>query len=354
MFSLDPHYLKDQYFDISFAGLLQQLGRYKGRQDLFKKQTPQTLETLRYSAMIQSTESSNRIEGVVVTPQRIKALFKNAKPGNRSEAEVLGYKAVLSRIHQKPLRLRLTPESILDFHKEMFRLTDEPVGHFKRRDNTIEERLPDGSWKTRFVPVSARQTPAFVKETCRRYHDLAEDGQIPDVVRVAALVLDFLCIHPFRDGNGRLSRLLTTLLLYQNDYDVGRYVALEKIVEDRKEQYYDVLQRSSKNWHLGKHDIRPWTEFFIVTLVEAYKQFETQLGKLQRRRGNKTVLVEQSVRELPLQFTLADVEAACPHVSHDMIRVVLNGMRKEKKVRCLGTGRAARWERKNRQGWDKI
>lgn len=205
------------------GGLLQTLSEFKGRQELFRRQTPQVLESLPQVAIIESTESSNRIEGVTVAPERFKELMLGpAKPKDRSEAEILGYRSILSQIHTTPDGFSINEETIRGFHRRIYAQTDVPAGHWKRRDNTIEERLPDGRWITRFVPISARQTPTYMKELCIRFDRLRDEGQISTLLLVPALILDFLCIHPFTDGNGRVSRLLTVLLPHQADYEVGR------------------------------------------------------------------------------------------------------------------------------------
>ncbi|MFQ5906732.1 MAG: Fic family protein, partial [bacterium] len=202
------------------GGLLQTLSEFKGRQELFRRQTPQVLESLPQVAIIESTESSNRIEGVTVAPERFKELMlRPAKPKDRSEAEILGYRSILSQIHTTPDGFSINEETIRGFHRRIYAQTDVPAGHWKRRDNTIEERLPDGRWITRFVPISARQTPTYMKELCIRFDRLRDEGQISTLLLVPALILDFLCIHPFTDGNGRVSRLLTVLLLHQADYE---------------------------------------------------------------------------------------------------------------------------------------
>ena len=346
MKSLDPLFLEQQAIPIEMGGLLQALGEFKGRQDLFRHQTPQVLESLRQVAIIESTESSNRIEGVTVAPDRFKELMLHpAKPKDRSEAEILGYRNVLSRIHTTPESFHIDEETIRMFHREIYAQTDVPAGQWKRRDNTIEERLPDGRWITRFVPVSAREAPFYMKELCTQFNRLWDERRISPLLLIPAFVLDFLCIHPFADGNGRVSRLLTMLLLHQADYGVGRYISLERLIEQSKETYYESLQRSSAGWHEGHQHLKPWWEYSLGVLIGAYREFEERVGTIIRARGVKTALIEQAIERLPSMFGIADLERLCPSVSRDMIRVVLNRLRNEGKLRCKGTGRKALWEK---------
>lgn len=203
MKSLDRNFLEQQAIPLEFAGTLRVLGEYRGKQELFTRQTPQVLNTLKQVAIIQSTESSNRIEGVIVEEKRLKALLeKKTTPKDRPEAEVVGYRDVLARIHTSFERFSITPETILRIHGDMLRSTDLPAGVWKKRDNTIEERLPNGHWITRFIPVSAGETPYYMKELCTRFTRLWEERRIDSLLLIHAFILDFLCIHPFTDVMG--------------------------------------------------------------------------------------------------------------------------------------------------------
>ncbi|MDP2863321.1 MAG: Fic family protein [Desulfobacterales bacterium] len=346
MKSLDRAFLEQQSIPLEFAGTLRLLGEYRGKQELFTRQTPQILKTLKEVAIVQSTESSNRIEGVIVDEKRLKPLLeKKTTPKNRSEAEVVGYRDVLAQIHTSYARFSITPETILKIHGDMLRLTDLPAGIWKNRDNTIEERLPDGRWITRFIPVSASETPYFLKELCDRFNRLWEERRIDRLLLIHAFVFDFLCIHPFTDGNGRVSRLLTVLLLHQAEYDVGRYISLERIIEESKETYYEALQRASENWHGGKHRILPWWEYSLGILIAAYKEFEDRVGNIRASRGAKTVWVREAIEHLPEEFSVGDLARSCSGVSRPMIRVILESLRNEGKLEVLGTGRGAKWRK---------
>jgi Fic family protein len=345
--SLDREFLKLQAIPIEMGGSLQILGELKGRQDLYRHQTPQMLEFLRQAAIIESTESSNRIEGVTVSPDRFRELMVHpTEPIDRSEAEIIGYRNVLSQIHTNTERFDITEETIKGFHRAIYAQTPVAGGQYKQRDNTIEERLPDGRWITRFAPVSARETPSYMNEMVIRFNRLENENRISPLLLIPTLILDFLCIHPFTDGNGRVSRLLTVLLLNRSGYEVGRYISIERLIEQSKETYYEALQRSSESWHQSLHRLKPWWEYSLGILIGAYRELEARVGAVAKARGAKTAFVEQAVEVLPATFSISDVERACPAVSRDMIRVVLNRLREEGKLICKGTGRKAVWEKR--------
>lgn len=346
MKSLDRDFLERQSIPIEFAGTLRLLGEYRGKQELFKKQTPQVLNTLKQVAIIQSTESSNRIEGITVEQKRLRPLLeKGATPKNRSEAEIIGYKNVLAWVHAMHERIEINPDTILKLHRDMLSKTDIPSGIWKRRDNTIEERLPDGRWITRYVPVSARETPFYMRELCASFGRLWEEGRIDHLLLIYAFVLDFLCIHPFTDGNGRVSRLLTVLLLHQGGYDVVRYISFERLIEESKSSYYDVLNRVSDKWHDAGHSIIPWWEYNLGLLIAAYKEFEERMNAVRNSRGSKTAWVQEAIDHLPKEFEIREVVQACPGVSRPMIRAVMESLREEGKIEVLGTGRGAKWRK---------
>ncbi len=245
-------------------GLLQSVrlvGEYRGKQALFKQQSSQVLEALRENAVIQSTQSSNRIEGVVAPLERIRELVAHrTTPANRSEQEIAGYREVLSTIHSHPEDIRLTPNVVLQLHRDLFQFAPGGGGHWKSTDNDITERRPDGISVVRFKPVPAHLTADAMDRLHTEFSAMLDAGTVEPLLLVPAYVLDFLCIHPFADGNGRMARLLSLLLLYQAGYEVGRYISLETAIEDTKEGYYDALQASSQNWHEGQHSLIPWWE----------------------------------------------------------------------------------------------
>ncbi|MBI4356325.1 MAG: Fic family protein [Gammaproteobacteria bacterium] len=346
MKSLSYEYLEKQLLSQECVRLIQALGEYKGKQEAFTHQTPQVLETLKQAAIIQSSESSNRIEGVTVVPERFKAIMLDkSKPHDRSEAEILGYRNVLSEIHNHFNTIPINSKTILNLHSKMLKGAGLATGTWKQHDNIIEERLPEGRWITRFVPVSARETPYYMEESCKQLDKLWLESKVSKLLVIASFVFDFLCIHPFTDGNGRLSRLLTVLLLHKAGYEVGRYISLEKIIEDSKARYYDTLHQASENWQYSTHPIKIWWEYFLTTLLLAYQQLEERIGMLTKGRGAKTDLIIATINNLSSSFRISDLEQACPTVGRDMIRVVLNRLRTEGKLNCHGTGRGAKWHK---------
>jgi Fic family protein len=326
---------------------VRRLGEFKGRESLYRSQMPQALETLRQAAIIQSAESSNRIEGVTAPPQRLRALMaEKTKPQDRSEQEIAGYRDVLNTIHGNHEGMRFTASLVLQLHRDLFKYTSTPGGRWKSTQNAIIEILPSGSKRTRFEPVA----PHLVSEAMDLLHvqftKFLEEAKIDPLILIPVYVLDFLCIHPFLDGNGRMARLLTLLLLYQAGYGVGRYISLERVVEESKESYYDTLYRSSQGWHEGRHTLVPWTEYFLGTMLAAYKEFENRVGILTDGRGAKTELVLEAIRRFYGDFSVSELQAQCPNVGIDLIRRLLRQERKAGNLECLGRGPAARWRQK--------
>jgi Fic family protein len=346
MRSLEHDYLTEQPISQQLLMTIRGLGECRGRQVLFQRQSAEVLETLRRAAMIQSVESSNRIEGVVVGAGRVEALVEHkSKPRDRSEAEVAGYRNVLAEIHARADRMKLTPDLILDFHRRILKLTPERGGEWKRKDNAIIEVKSDGRQAIRFRPVSAVATPQFMDKLCKFYGRAVDERKIEPLLLIPSFVLDFECIHPFMDGNGRVGRLLTLLLLYQAGYEVGRYISLERIVENTKETYYEALYRSSHDWHNAGHNLRPWWEYFLGTLTAAYGEFEDRVGRITSARGAKREMVRNAVRRLPQRFKLADLQDMCPAISYPTLQRGLAELKKSGEIKCLGRGPDAEWER---------
>jgi Fic family protein len=338
---------------LSTTWLLTELAEARGRQALFTRQAPQILKALREAAMVQSVESSNRMEGVEVAPERLRPLvLGKAQPTDRSEAELYGYRDALAAIHADANQMAVAPETVLRFHRMLHSgsagTVDMPgdAGQWKRINNEILELRPGQAPFIRFKPMDAAETPQAMADLCRLYRHALDQTKLPELLADALLILDFLCIHPFRDGNGRVSRLLTLLLLYQHGYEVGRYISLERLVEDAKVDYYDVLYRSSQGWHEGKHDWLPWVNFYLGILHRAYRQFEQRVGDLRSPRGSKRAMVEAAVANFTGDFSLARLREACPGVSHDMVRKVLKALQSAGRVECQGRGPGAVWRKK--------
>lgn len=331
-------------------GLLQSVrlvGEYRGKEALFKQQSPQVLQALRDSAVIHSTESSNRIEGVVAPLQRIRDLVaKRAQPANRSEQEIAGYRDVLNTIHTNFAEMPLTSNLVLQLHRDLFQFVPGGGGKWKGTDNDITETRADGTTIVRFRPLAAHLTPDAMARLHDAYREALDAGAVEPLLLVAAYVLDFLCIHPFVDGNGRMARLLTLLLLYRAGYDVGRYMSLEAVIEEMKDGYYDSLYASSQGWHQAQHSLVPWWEYFVgVMLVKAYRDFEDRVGVTSARRGAKRDMIRAAVHRLPNRFRYADLERALPAVSRPTIARALRELRVEGAIRCVKPGRDATWEK---------
>jgi Fic family protein len=335
--------LRDHMLPMSTAWLVNDIAEAKGKQDLFTRQSPQVLKTLREMALIQSTESSNRIEGVTVAPDRLRPLvLGHTKPRDRSEQEVQGYRLALNKIHSGHAKLPITADTLKHLHA-LCQSASGDAGQFKRIDNEIVELRQGSAPVIRFKCVSAKQTPAAMDELCLLYRHALDQDNIPPLIAIAGLVLDFLCIHPFRDGNGRVSRLLTLLVLYQHGYEVGRYVSLERLVEESKEDYYEVLHRSSQRWQEGRHELTPWMNLFLAVIRRAYAEFEQRAGNVKTKRGAKAGLVIAAIHQQPGDFQLSDIERACPGVGREWIRTLLTDLKAAGEVSCQGKGPAARW-----------
>jgi Fic family protein len=333
-------------------GLLQSVrlvGEYRGKEALFKQQSPQVLQALRESALIQSTESSNRIEGVVAPPQRIRDLVaKRTQPANRSEQEIAGYREVLNTIHTSWADMQLTSNLVLQLHRDLFQFVPGGGGRWKATDNDITETRPDGTTVVRFKPLAAHLTPDAMTQLHDTYRTTLDAQTVEPLLLIGAYVLDFLCVHPFADGNGRMARLLSLLLLYQAGYEVGRYISLEGVIEQTKEGFYDSLYASSQGWHEARHSLVPWWEYFVgVMLVKAYRDFEDRVGVTSARRGAKRDMIRDAVKRLPKQFRYADLERALPAISRPTIARALRELSAERVVRCVGRGRDATWEKQS-------
>jgi len=278
MMSFRSNYLSNFTLPLGAVWLLTDIAEAKGRQGLYAQRSPEILTSLRETALVQSVESSNRIEGVTVAPERLRPLvLENARPRDRSEEEIQGYRRALELIHQDAQDLAITPELLQRLHATIQEGSGD-AGQWKRVSNEIIELREGTAPVVRFRPVSVAETPAAVDELCLLYRHALNQSLAPPLVAVAALVLDFLCIHPFRDGNGRISRLLTLLALYQHGFEVGRYISLERLVEESRVDYYEVLRLSSEGWHEGQHDLIPWLSYFLAVLKRAYRELEKMAG----------------------------------------------------------------------------
>ena len=345
MNTLQPNYLQKIAFTAEDASTIQKIGEYKGKQALFSQQTPEILDSLRQVAIIESSESSNRLEGITAPRKRVEAIVKQSSmPANRSEQEIAGYRDALALIHDSAAHMQFSINVILQFHSMIYRYLPSDGGRWKTTDNQIVERNSDGSIRrVRFDPVSAFDTPGAMDRLVESYNQAIKPISVEPLVAVPAVVFDFLCIHPFLDGNGRVTRLITLMLLYHFDYQVGRFISLERIFEESKDTYYESLEKSSRNWHESRHDIKPWLRYFWGVILRAYGEFEERVGTITKGRGSKTVHIQRVIDRKTGPFSISEIEAECSGISRDMIRVVLRKLRDEGILRLEGRGRGSRW-----------
>lgn len=329
------------------AWYLADLGEFRGKQELYTRQSPQRLKVLREHALIESAVSSNRIEGVALDSSRVRDVLVMPRPlfRDRDEEEVRGYRDALDWLHREAARIEVSEENIRRLHA-MARGQIWDAGLYKEKDGDIIERYADGSERVRFRPVAAARTGEAMGALVADWQRCLDEAWVHPLIALAAFNLDFLCIHPFRDGNGRVSRLLWLLQCHRLGYEVGRYVSLERLVEENKARYYETLELSSQGWHEGKHDPWPYINFVLHILKMAYKEFAERVGEIVAPRGSKRELVLVALTRVPAEFSIAELERACPGVSRDMIRTVLRERQADGLLSCAGRGPAARWVKK--------
>jgi len=324
---------------------LSDIGAAKGRQDLFTRQSPQRLKSLREHAMAESVVSSNRIEGVEIDQSRVgTVVFGKPELRNRNEEEIGGYRDALNLIHSEGAKLPVSEDTILRLHK-LNRGEIWDAGKYKEQPVDIIKTFPDGRKQVLFRSVSPEKTPDAIREMIGAWNDEYRDCRVSPLITLAALNLDFLCIHPFRDGNGRVSRLLLLLCCYHAGFEVGRYISLERLIEENKERYYETLQQSSQGWHEGRHDPWPYIGFLLFILKRAYDEFEQRAGQIKSPKGEKTNLILQAIDHRIGAFRIMELQRDCPNVGVDMIRRVLKDLRARNQVECLGRGQNARWQK---------
>jgi Fic family protein len=322
----------------------------RGMVEASRRQSPAGLETLRRVAMIQSTEASNAIENIHAPRARIEALVaEKTTPENRSEQEIAGYRDVLALIHTNRAEIPFEPRYVEQLHGDLHKYVGvRGAGHWKRMDNEVAEVRPDGTKVVRFTPVSAALTPQAMHDLHKELRGALEAGTYAPLLLCAAYVLDFTVIHPFRDGNGRMSRLITLWLLYIVGHDVGRYISIEKLIDSSRETYYEALRLSTEGWHDSEHDLTPWTGYFLGILIAAYGEFESRTSTLVGH-GSKKALITTFIDSLPTDtFTVSAVRENAPGVSDAHISKVLAELKQAGIIEPLGTGRGARWRRLQR------
>ena len=310
-------------------------------------QRPEVLQALRQQAVVQSVESSNRIEGVSVEADRLRPLVldKTTRPRDRSEEELAGYRKALDWIFSRKRFVPFSPEVVLKLHGLAQGGMSGDAGRWKSKDNEIIEILPNNERRVRFVPTSAADTPGAIIALCNTFRFVRENKQVLDLLSIATCVFDLLCIHPFRDGNGRVSRLVTTFLLDQAGFTVCRFISLERIIEARKNEYYQILAQCSKGWHSGENEIIPWWNFFFSMLRSAYVEL-AQLIEGTTSSAPKGDMVRRIICDQVGSFTLSEIAAQIPGVSLSLVKKVLAAMKKEGLIIVTGRGRGALWEAK--------
>lgn len=338
--------IKDIKWDSEILSLVASIYRYQGKQELYLKQRPNELEKLIDIAKIQSTESSNEIEGIVTTSVRLKQLLEEkTTPRNRNEQEIVGYRDVLDIIHENFDVIPISRNYILQMHKILYSHMNNPLaGKTKNVQNYISATYPDGHSEVLFTPLSPFETPGALDRICDEYNRVIGNSEVEPIIMLPIFIHDFLCIHPFNDGNGRLSRLLTTLLLYKNGFYVGRYISLESLIARDKAAYYEALNKAGVNWHDGNEDVVPFIKYLLRIILAAYKAFDDRFSIVE----NKLSAVEM-VRKATLQklgrFTKQDIRELCPSLSISSIEGSLRKLVEEGELRREGVGRSTKYIR---------
>ncbi len=344
MNSFNPKLLKSFRLPLGTSWLLGECMEAKGKQLLWEQKKPEILNALKDLAMIQSAESSNRIEGVEVERLRLQPLvLGRTKPRSRPEEEIMGYRHALEWIHLKHKDLEISPKTIMRLH-DLAQEGAGDAGKWKTKNNEIIEFDLQGQRSIRFIPVEAKQTLHFLQQLCLSYKDEVKNDRLPSLILCALFILDFLYIHPFRDGNGRVSRLLNLLLIYQHDIHVGKYVSLERIIEENKNEYYGALKKSSQGWHEAKHDPLPWVHFFLSTLRLTYRELTQKVEITESVTTGKGEIIEKIILSQSGTFTLRELQIQYPNISTQMIKKVLSDLKKNKKLSLIGRGPGAKWK----------
>src|SRR5574344_485985 len=330
------------------VSMLSTLHEFKGKQQLFIEAEPDVLSSLLEIAKIQSTKSSNRIEGIYTSDKRLHELVaEKSEPRNRSEQEIAGYREVLATIHEKYDYMMSRPNNILQMHRDMYSFSSTAIGGvWKNSDNIIEEEKEDGTKAVRFEPVPAFLTPEAMQNLCDNFIKATEDGEHDPLLLIPMFILDFLCIHPFNDGNGRMSRLLTLLLLYRSGYIVGKYISVEMLIEQSKQTYYDKLQESSAGWHEGTNAYEPFASYTLGVILKAYREFASRVEFLTTKGVSKPDRVEITIKEHLGKITKAEIADYCPDISITTIERTLSELVKSGYIEKVGVGRASGYVKK--------
>ena len=342
--------LKDRKWSkeiINYIGLIHE---YKGRQQLYLQQRPEELTKLVDLAKRQSTEASNDIEGIRTTNARLIQLMNDkTSPRNRNEKEILGYRYVLNLVRESFEYIPIKVNYILQIHKEMYQFMDVSYGgRFKDSPNEIDEEHSDGTKTIIFKPLDPYETPIAMEKLCEEYNKAIHEYNVDSLLVIPVFIHDFLCIHPFNDGNGRVSRLLTTLLLYKSGYVIGKYISLEKKIQITKQEYYDSLSKSSVGWHEDKHDDSPFVEYLLGTILAAYRDFEDRVNISSKKMSAKDMVIHAVNQKLG-KFTKSDIIELCPEIGSSSVESSLKELCEEGMIEKRGGGRSTYYIRKHRE-----
>ena len=323
------------------VSLLTQIHEYKGEQTLFIEAKADTLTQLVEIAKIQSTEASNKIEGIYTSDERLKSLVSNkTMPRTKNEQEIAGYRDVLSTIHESHDFIPIKPSIILQLHRDLYKFSGKSIGgSYKGSDNVIAEEDNEGNKLVRFNPVPAWETPAAIDAICEAFDEMLAETDADPLLIIPMFILDFLCIHPFGNGNGRMSRLLTLLLLYRAGYIVGKYISIEKLIEQTKETYYEALQASSLNWHDNKNDYIPFVQYTLGIVVAAYRKFSSIVKLIATSNMSKPERIREIIKDTLGKITKTEIMVKCPDVSQVTVQRALNDLLKRGEVLKIGGGR---------------
>lgn len=311
-------------WDSEVLGLIAAIYKEAGKQEMYLKQRPAELEKLVEIAKVQSTEASNAIEGIITTNTRVRQLVEEkTTPRNRNEQEIAGYRDVLSTIHESFDAIPITQNYILQLHKMMYSHMNNPIaGRTKSVQNYISAEYPDGHREILFTPLSPLETPDAFDRICEEYNRVIGNMELEPLIAIPVFIHDFLCIHPFNDGNGRMSRLLTTLLLYRNGFCVGKYISLEAKIAKDKDLYYDALAKSQNGWHDGNEDKLPFSKYLLGTILAAYRDFEERFELVEEKLPAIEIVRKATMNKIG-RFTKQDIRELCPSLSVSSVEVAL-------------------------------
>ena len=351
MREFDYSKLKDRTWDNEILSYIAKIHEFKGKQELFLRQKPVELNRLVEIAKIQSTESSNQIEGIVTTNARLKQLCSDkTTPRNRNEEEILGYRNALNIVHENYNDIPVRSSYILQLHGEMLKHTAYSyAGSYKTTPNEIDMILENGEKVVLFKPLEPYETPDAVNRLCDEFDKAISEGIVDPLILIPMFILDFLCIHPFNDGNGRMSRLLTLLLLYRSGYIVGQYISIEKAIADTKESYYEVLQQSDYNWYEGTNDPKSFIKYMLGIILSCYREFESRivLASKTGKKSNAYDIVKAYAETTIGKFSKQDALISCPSLGSSSVESALKKLVEEGAIIRTGSGRKTMYKKSN-------